>query len=183
MIFYETMYIVHPALEAGRLKDLILSIEKTLLSSGGITCAINVWGKKKLAYPINKEKYGMYILFQFQNIGSKNKEFNLSLEHNSNILAYLTTKINQDQIIEDLPNLDIQLGLLNPEYNQNKESKSEESESEASKPEESESEASKPEASESEASKPEASESEASKSEESELEASKSEESNTEENK
>ena len=40
MIFYETMYIVHPALEAGRLKDLILSIEKTLLNSGGKTCAI-----------------------------------------------------------------------------------------------------------------------------------------------
>ena len=61
MIFYETMYIVHPALEAGRLKDLILSIEKTLLNSGGKTCAINVWGKKKLAYAINKERYGHYL--------------------------------------------------------------------------------------------------------------------------
>ena len=102
MIYYETMYIVHPALEAGRLKDLILSIEKTLLNLGGKTSAINVWGKKKLAYPINKEKYGMYILFQFQNSGAMNKEFNLSLEHNSNILAYLTTKIDQDEIIADL---------------------------------------------------------------------------------
>ena len=111
MINYETMYIVHPALESGRLKDLILSVEKSMHNLGGKTTAINVWGKKKLAYPINKERYGMYILFQFQNDGKSNKEFNLGLDHNSNILAYLTTKIDADSIISDLPNLDEQLGL------------------------------------------------------------------------
>ena len=37
MVHYETMYIVHPALEAGRLKDLILSIESTLHDLGGKT--------------------------------------------------------------------------------------------------------------------------------------------------
>ena len=111
MTHYETMYIVHPALEAGRLKDLILSVEKSMHNVGGTTTAINVWGKKKLAYPINKERYGMYILFQFQTDGKSNKEFNLGLDHNTNILAYLTTKIDEDGIMSDLPNLDNQLGL------------------------------------------------------------------------
>lgn len=111
MIYYETMYIVHPALESGRLKDLILSIEKSMHSLGGTTCAINVWGKKKLAYPINKEKYGMYVLLQFKSDGSFNKEFNTSLDHNANILAYLTTKIEKEGVLLDLPNLDEQLGL------------------------------------------------------------------------
>ena len=125
MIYYETMYIVHPALEAGRLKDLILSVEKTMHNAGGETCAINVWGKKKLAYPINKEKYGMYILFQFKSDGSSNKEFNLGLEHNANVLAYLTTKIEEEGILSDLPDLDNQLGLStvkNEDINKNNES-------------------------------------------------------------
>ena len=123
MLYYESMYIVHPALEAGRLKDLIMSIEKSLHSLGGETCAINVWGKKKLAYPINKEKYGMYVLFQFKNNGVKNKEFNLGLEHNSNVLTYLTTKIEDDTLLSDLPSLDSQLGLLNPNANESKPNK------------------------------------------------------------
>ena len=123
MLYYESMYIVHPALEAGRLKDLIMSIEKSLHSLGGETCAINVWGKKKLAYPINKEKYGMYVLFQFKNDGVKNKEFNLGLEHNSNVLTYLTTKIEDDTLLSDLPSLDSQLGLLNPNANESKPNK------------------------------------------------------------
>jgi len=112
MAYYETMYIVHPALEAGRLKDLIQSVEKDLMDLGGKTHVIDVWGKKKLAYPINKEKYGMYILFQFEADGSKNKEFNLGLDHNSNILAYLTTKIDNNTLLSDIESLDKQLGLL-----------------------------------------------------------------------
>ena len=114
MLYYETMYIAHPALEGGRLKDLILSIEKSMNKLEGKTCTINVWGKKKLAYSINKEKYGVYILFQFQNKGSNNKAFNLELEHNPNVLAYLTTKINEDEILQDIPDLDTQLGLSKP---------------------------------------------------------------------
>ena len=114
MLYYETMYIAHPALEGGRLKDLILSIEKSMNKLEGKTWTINVWGKKKLAYSINKEKYGVYILFQFQNKGSNNKAFNLELEHNPNVLAYLTTKINEDEILQDIPDLDTQLGLSKP---------------------------------------------------------------------
>ncbi len=124
MTYYETMYIVHPALEAGRLKDLILSVEQSMHNLGGETCALNVWGKKKLAYTINKEKYGMYVLFQFKNNGESNKDFNLGLEHNTDVLAYLTTKINQDSILSDLPDLDTQLGLSSKNINSTTEEKS-----------------------------------------------------------
>ena len=114
MSHYETMYIAHPALEGGRLKDLILSVEQSMNQLGGTTHVIDVWGKKKLAYPVNKEKYGIYILLQFENKGSTNKEFNLELEHNPNILAYLTTKIDQNKILTDIAHLDVQLGLVKP---------------------------------------------------------------------
>ena len=111
MNYYETLYIIHPALDAGRVKEMVLSVNETLEKTGGSAVNIDVWGKKKLAYPINKERYGMYILFQFQSDGISNKEFNLGLDHNANILTYLTTKIDKDTILSDLPSLDEQLGL------------------------------------------------------------------------
>ena len=126
MAYYETMYIVHPALEAGRLKDLILSVESTLKELGGKTHNIDAWGKKKLAYPINKEKYGMYVLLQFEADGSKNKELNTTLDHNTNILAYLTTKIDKEQLLSDIPSLDNQLGLTNDTQSDNTKSVSDE---------------------------------------------------------
>ena len=126
MAYYETMYIVHPALEAGRLKDLILSVESTLKELGGKTHNIDAWGKKKLAYPINKEKYGMYVLLQFEADGSSNKELNTTLDHNTNILAYLTTKIDKEQLLSDIPSLDNQLGLTNDTQSDNTKSVSDE---------------------------------------------------------
>lgn len=126
MAYYETMYIVHPALEAGRLKDLILSVESTLKELGGKTHNIEAWGKKKLAYPINKEKYGMYVLLQFEADGSKNKELNTTLDHNTNILAYLTTKIDKEQLLSDIASLDSQLGLTNDTPSDNTKSVSDE---------------------------------------------------------
>ena len=126
MAYYETMYIVHPALEAGRLKDLILSVESTLKELGGKTHNIEAWGKKKLAYPINKEKYGMYVLLQFEADGSSNKELNTTLDHNTNILAYLTTKIDKEQLLSDIPSLDNQLGLTNDTQSDNTKSVSDE---------------------------------------------------------
>ena len=46
MNYYETLYIVHSALEAGRLKDIVLSVEKLLKEHKGEVLTTEVWGKK-----------------------------------------------------------------------------------------------------------------------------------------
>ena len=105
MNYYETLYIVHPALESGRLKDIILEVEENLKKSGGTTLVTEFWGKRKLAYFIDKQKYGTYVLLQFNGEGRCTSDFAVELEHNPNILAYLTTAIEKEalkQIEEDL---------------------------------------------------------------------------------
>ena len=109
MKFYETLYIVHPALEAGRLKDIILDIQDTLKKHGGDIASTDVWGKKKLAYHIDNQKYGTYVLIQFKSDGLGNSHFNMNLEHNPNILRYLTTKIEESDIVTKLDGIDEQL--------------------------------------------------------------------------
>ena len=59
----------------------------------------------------------MYVLLQFEADGSKNKEFNTTLDHNTNVLAYLTTRIEKEELIEEIKSLDSQLGLLNKDEN------------------------------------------------------------------
>ena len=101
MRFYETLYIVHPALESGRLKDIILELESHVKTLDGKILATDIWGKKKLAYLINKQKYGTYILVQFNADGSKVSALNQELEHNPNILSHITTRIEKDDVIKD----------------------------------------------------------------------------------
>ena len=63
MGIYETTYILHPALQEGRLNDIVNTIEKKAVSLGAEILYSDNWGRKKLAYYIDKEKYGTYIFF------------------------------------------------------------------------------------------------------------------------
>ena len=109
MNYYETLYIVHSALDAGRLKDIVLTVEKSLKENGGDVVATEICGKKKLGYYIDKQKYGTYILIQFKSDGTKNNNFNIQMEHNPSILAYMTVKIEEDGIHEQTEDLDTQI--------------------------------------------------------------------------
>ena len=109
MNYYETLYIVHPALESGRLKDIILSIQEIIAKMNIKVISTDVWGKKKLAYLIDKQKYGTYVLIQFEGDGQMNNEISIELEHNPNILSYLTSKISENELRKDLSSLDEQI--------------------------------------------------------------------------
>ena len=101
MRYYEILYIVHSALEGGHLEDIIKSVNELLEKHGGKIEAHDVWGKKKLAYLIDKQSYGTYVLTQFSVEEPKNNLILENLEHNSNVLASLISKIEQNEIIEN----------------------------------------------------------------------------------
>ena len=109
MNYYETLLIIHPALEAGRLKDTILSVEENLKNEKVAILSIDVWGKKRLAYLIEKQKYGTYVKIQFSGLGNIIKKLEIELQHNTNILSYLTQTINKSNILEQNIDLDSQL--------------------------------------------------------------------------
>ena len=109
MNYYETLYIVHPALESGRLKDIILSIQKMIESKDIKILNTDVWGKKKLAYLIDKQQYGSYVLVQLHSNGNNINKINGELEHNPDVLSYLTSKIEESNLIKDARTLDEQI--------------------------------------------------------------------------
>jgi small subunit ribosomal protein S6 len=109
MNYYETLYIVHPSLESGRLKDIILAVEESLKKIGGSPLAMELWGKRKLAYFIDKQRYGTYVLLHYNGEGKCTGEFAVELEQNPNILAYLTTSIEKENVLEQAEDLDTQI--------------------------------------------------------------------------
>ena len=65
MRYYELLYIVNPNLEDERVKSIIDEIGDEFNKYKASIINHNLWGKKRLAYPINKNKYGIYLLLQF----------------------------------------------------------------------------------------------------------------------
>ncbi len=65
MRYYELLYIVNPNLEDDRVKNIINEIGNEVNKHKVSIINHYLWGKKRLAYPINKNKYGIYLLLQF----------------------------------------------------------------------------------------------------------------------
>jgi len=64
MINYETLFILDPALEDEK-KEVAIQMVKDVISTEGEVGEVDVWGLKKLAYPIQKKNEGYYVVQQF----------------------------------------------------------------------------------------------------------------------
>ena len=61
---YELMVIIDPALEDDK-KEAAVENVKSIIAEAGEVSATDVWGLKKLAYPIQKKTEGYYVVMQF----------------------------------------------------------------------------------------------------------------------
>ena len=62
MNYYEILYIVNPKHGKEKISEIIHDINKHIEAKKHSVLDHNFWGKKQLAYNINKEKYGNYVL-------------------------------------------------------------------------------------------------------------------------
>ena len=96
MSFYETLYIVDPNLENKSLEKTMNEIGKELEKTKSKIINHRVWGKKRLAYSIERQKYGSYILIQFEG-GDQQKmvEYDTWMRLNNSVLRHMTVLLNE----------------------------------------------------------------------------------------
>ena len=96
MSFYETLYIVDPNLENKSLEKTMDEIGKELEKTKSKIINHRVWGKKRLAYPIERQKYGSYILIQFEG-GDQQKmiEYDTWMRLNNSVLRHMTVLLDE----------------------------------------------------------------------------------------
>ena len=97
MSFYETLYIVDPNLENKSLEKTMIEIGKELEKTKSRIINHRVWGKKRLAYPIERQKYGSYILIQFEG-GDQQKmvEYDTWMKLNNSVLRHMTVLLDEE---------------------------------------------------------------------------------------
>ena len=96
MRYYETLYIVNPNLENEALDITMGEIGTELEKTKSKLINHRVWGKKRLAYQIDKQKYGSYILLHFEG-GDQDKmnEFNTWMKLNNTVLRHMTVILDE----------------------------------------------------------------------------------------
>ena len=64
MVKYESIFVLDAALEEEAIESLIEKF-KSLIAAHGEVESVDVWGKRKLAYPIDYKTEGYYVLVNF----------------------------------------------------------------------------------------------------------------------
>jgi small subunit ribosomal protein S6 len=66
MLLYETIFIIHPELNEEDVEEHIKRVENLVTRLGGEIIKTERWGKKRLAYEVNKHRYGFYVLLRLR---------------------------------------------------------------------------------------------------------------------
>lgn len=95
---YESTVLINAALDDPQIEGIISKIKETIAANGGEMREVENWGRKRLAYMVNKSKIGYYCIFRFDaptTIISKLERFYTLDDH---ILRYLNVKLDADAL-------------------------------------------------------------------------------------
>jgi len=103
---YETIFITLADLSPEEMEGIIERYKTIITSQNGVVVRVDKWGKRKLAYPIQKRNDGNYILIDFVGEHEVLVEFERNLKYDENILRFqsvnLSDKVDMEEIEREI---------------------------------------------------------------------------------
>lgn len=95
MRIYEELFIIRPDAPEEESDQFIEAMRQMITGAGGTVDKVDKWGKRKLAYRVNKHREGSYVLFQFSAEPAAVKEFERRLRVSDLVIKFLTVRIDE----------------------------------------------------------------------------------------
>ena len=95
MRIYEELFIVKPDAPEEEVDQFIEQMKSVVSTAGGAVDKVDKWGKRKLAYRVDKYREGAYVLFQFSSQPETVKEFERRLRVSDLVIKFLTVRIDE----------------------------------------------------------------------------------------
>ena len=90
MTKYETTFILDPGLDEAQVNEEVDKVGQWIKGMGGEVLEVQRWGKRRLAYEINRRRDGIYTLLLYQGPGTTVKELERKFQLNESVLRSLT---------------------------------------------------------------------------------------------
>lgn len=94
---YELTYIIDTAVEETARAALVEKFTQLIKDNGGEVSKVDeaIWGKRRLAYPINYKTEGYYLLVNFEANADVPKEIERNMQINESVIRYLIVKVEE----------------------------------------------------------------------------------------
>jgi small subunit ribosomal protein S6 len=91
------MYIAAPETADDHIVKLNDAISDLVKKEGGNVVKVDDWGRREMAYPINKKKEGYYVVFEIEGSGQEIAELERRMRVNDVIMRYMTVRVDEDR--------------------------------------------------------------------------------------
>lgn len=91
---YEIGFIITPDANEEEVKKIVESVAGTIKKAKGAIANIDEWGRKKMAYPIQKHLEGYYVFIQAEVDGSVIADLERRLKQMEKVLRFITLRLD-----------------------------------------------------------------------------------------
>ena len=99
---YELMLLLRPDLEDDKLQAAVEKVTRAIVNAGGSLSKVSPWGKRRLAYDINRHREASYFLIHFDIEPSQVREIERGMLISEEILRHLVTVLEDRGPIDEL---------------------------------------------------------------------------------
>ena len=106
---YEMMFILRPDLSGEQVNKQLHKYSNFLKTNGAEKVSMEVWGKRRLAYPIQRFLDGIYVLTYYNGDGTQVAKIEREMRFSEEVIRYLTIKQDPEFEFEEkaIPELQI----------------------------------------------------------------------------
>ncbi len=92
MRHYETGFILSPSLSEEETEQFIAQMAEIVAQKQGQMIKKDIWGKRKLAFPIKKFQDGFYVFFHYEGEGDVSQELERRFKQTDAVIRFMTVK-------------------------------------------------------------------------------------------
>ncbi len=90
---YELMFIIQPDLDETAFNGVVDKVKGWISDAGGNVDKAEVWGRRKLAYSINKQREGQYVLLNVTMAPTATSELERNMRFQESIMRHMLSVV------------------------------------------------------------------------------------------
>ena len=98
MAMYESIFILDSLLTPEEIEKTVDRVKEVMVNNNGKVLTVDKWGKRRLAYEIQKKQYGFYVAIEFEAEGNLPLILQNEYNYNDKVLRYLTYRYTKNKI-------------------------------------------------------------------------------------
>lgn len=94
---YEIIFIVDVKVPEDEVNTLSENLQRIITDQGGRLTKVENMGRRSLAYPIERQTEGTYVLFEMEGKGHEIAELERRMRVNDQVVRYMTIRVDEDR--------------------------------------------------------------------------------------